>query len=82
MAWVDAKTEDRANRHNDLAESYVDAASEKERQRLPFTVNEQYETILALRARHPADYASLGAQTRMGAAFYEAARDAYEAAEG
>ena len=77
MAWVDAKTEDRTDRHNNLSDSYGDSAAAKERMRPPFEVNERHEKILELRVRNLADYAALSATDKIAASMYEAAKAAH-----
>ena len=81
MAWVDAKTEDRTDRHNGLAGSYVDSAAAKERMRPPFAASERLERILELQTRNPADYAGLSSTDKIAAAMYAAARAEHEAGQ-
>ena len=76
MAWVDAKTEDRTDRHNNLSDSYGVSAA-KERMRPPFEVNERHERILELQTRNPADYAALSSTDKIAASMYEAAKAAH-----
>ena len=76
MAWVDAKTEDRTDRHNNLSDSYGVSAA-KERMRPPFAFDERHEKILELRVRNPSAYAGLSPQTRIAASMYEGAKAAH-----
>jgi len=80
MAWVDAKTEDRTDRHNALSDSFGVSAT-KERMRPPFAASERLERILELQTRNPADYARLSPTDRIAASMYAAAKAAHEAGQ-
>jgi len=77
MPWVDAKVEDKTDRHNGLADSYGDSAAAKERMRPPFAVSERHERILELHVRNPAAYAALSPTDKIAASMYQSAKAAH-----